>query len=63
MARYVIKREAGSLPERLTRYKQELNDEQFRAVTAPPGAALVVAGAGSCKTSVITYSVSYLIEQ
>src|SRR5437773_955578 len=63
MARYVIKRDGGSLPERLTRYKQELNDEQFHAVTAKPGAALVVAGAGSGKTRVITYRVAYLIEQ
>ena len=63
MARYVIKREPGGLPERLTRYKQELNDEQFRVVTAPPKAALVVAGAGSGKTRAITYRVAWLIEQ
>ena len=63
MARYVIKRDGGTLPERLTRYKQELNEEQFRAVTAPPKAALVVAGAGTGKTRVITYRVAYLIEQ
>jgi DNA helicase-2/ATP-dependent DNA helicase PcrA len=63
MARYVIKRHSQSLPERLSRFKQELNEEQFRAVTAPPKASLVVAGAGSGKTRVITYRVAYLIEQ
>jgi DNA helicase-2/ATP-dependent DNA helicase PcrA len=63
VARYVIKREGGQLPERLTRYKAELNEEQFRVVTAPPKAALVVAGAGTGKTRAITYRVAYLIEQ
>jgi DNA helicase-2/ATP-dependent DNA helicase PcrA len=61
--KYVLKRDQGSLPERLTRYKTELNEEQFRVVTAPPKAALVVAGAGTGKTRVITYRVAYLIEQ
>ena len=63
MARYVVKRDRSALPERLTRYKSELNDEQFRVVTAPPKAALVVAGAGTGKTRAITYRVAYLIEQ
>ena len=63
MKRYVLNRDQGSLPERLTRYKSELNDEQFRVVTAKPQASLVVAGAGSGKTRVITYRVAYLIEQ
>jgi len=63
MKSYVVKRDQGSLPERLTRYKSELNEEQFRVVTAPPKAALVVAGAGSGKTRAITYRVAYLIEQ
>ena len=64
MARkYTIKREANALPERLTRYRNELNEEQFRVVTAQPGAALVVAGAGTGKTRTITYRVAYLIEQ
>lgn len=51
------------MPERLTRYRTELNEEQFRVVTAQPGAALVVAGAGTGKTRAITYRVAYLIEQ
>src|SRR5687768_13239447 len=63
VARYVLKRDQGSLPERLTRYKSELNEEQFRVVTAPPKATLVVAGAGTGKTRAITYRVAYLIEQ
>ena len=63
VARYVIKRDGRQLPERLTRYKAELNEEQFRVVTAPPKAALVVAGAGTGKTRAITYRVAYLIEQ
>jgi DNA helicase-2/ATP-dependent DNA helicase PcrA len=62
MARYVLKRDAASVPERLTRYRAELNEEQFRVVTAQPKAALVVAGAGSGKTRAITYRVAYLIE-
>ncbi|HEX8251362.1 MAG TPA: ATP-dependent helicase [Pyrinomonadaceae bacterium] len=64
MKRYVIKRTGeGSLPEKLTRYREELNAEQFHVVTAKPQAALVVAGAGTGKTRTITYRVAYLIEQ
>ncbi len=63
MKKYVIKRDHDSLPERLTRYREELNEEQFRVVTAKPGAALVVAGAGTGKTRTITYRVAYLIER
>ena len=62
MARYVIKRDQTALPDKLTRYRAELNDEQFRVVTAKPQAALVVAGAGTGKTRAITYRVAYLIE-
>jgi DNA helicase II / ATP-dependent DNA helicase PcrA len=63
MKKYVIKRDDGSLPEKLTRYREELNAEQFRVVTAKPQASLVVAGAGTGKTRTITYRVAYLIEQ
>ncbi|MFL6230447.1 MAG: ATP-dependent helicase [Pyrinomonadaceae bacterium] len=63
MKRYVIKKEAASpAPERLARYRTELNEEQFAVATAPAGAALVIAGAGSGKTRAITYRVAYLVE-
>ena len=61
MKRYVIKRPAGA-PDRLARYREELNEEQFAVATAPPGSALVIAGAGSGKTRAITYRVAYLVE-
>ena len=63
MKKYVIKRDQNSLPERLARYRSELNEEQFAVATSKPGAALVVAGAGTGKTRAITYRVAYLIEQ
>ncbi|MBI3318447.1 MAG: ATP-dependent helicase [Candidatus Omnitrophica bacterium] len=43
-------------------YEKELNPEQLRVVTAPPGPTLVLAGPGSGKTRTLTYRVAHLID-
>lgn len=44
-------------------FQNELNEEQYAAVSAPDGPSLVIAAAGTGKTRTLVYRVAWLIEQ
>lgn len=53
---------AAPAPAPLSPLLQNLNDEQLAAVTLPAGHALILAGAGSGKTRVLTTRIAWLLQ-
>ncbi len=47
----------------MTEFLEKLNPPQLQAVTHPNGPLMIIAGAGSGKTRVLTYRIAWLIEQ
>ncbi|MDT7857045.1 ATP-dependent helicase [Rubrivirga sp. S365] len=61
--RFVLQPRAPAPPAALQiDYAEALDPQQHAAATAPGGATLIVAGAGTGKTRTLTYRVAYLVE-
>ena len=62
MKKYTIHRDVSPV-KTVIDYAQDLNEEQLNVVLSDDGPILVIAGAGSGKTRVVTYRVARLLEK